>query len=85
MKRHALILSFAIGLAVGAPTQAAPLARQPTAIEVAATSPVELVGGGCGWGGTETIGKTVGETCAGAAALGIGGGDLSSHWLTRCI
>jgi len=47
---RALILALAGGLALAASVQAAPLAPQLKAIELGAALPMELVGGGCGWG-----------------------------------
>ena len=38
-----LILALAGGLALGAPAQAAPLAPDPTSIELSAAPPIELV------------------------------------------
>jgi len=72
---RALILTFALGLALAASAQAALLAPQPAAIELDAAPLAELVSGGWGGGGTGTIGKIAGETCVGVAALRTGGGD----------
>jgi hypothetical protein len=48
--------------------------------------PFEPVFEGCGWGGTATIGKTVGEICVGVAALTIGGGDPDANGPSlKCI
>jgi hypothetical protein len=47
---RALILAFVFGLALSASAQAAPHAPYPASIELGAAPPIELVGGGCGWG-----------------------------------
>ena len=47
---RALILTFALGLALAASAQAALLAPQPAAIELDAAPLAELVSGGYGWG-----------------------------------
>jgi hypothetical protein len=47
---RALILAFALGLALAASAHAALLAPKPTGIELGAAPPIELVDHGCGWG-----------------------------------
>src|SRR5262249_12556028 len=47
---RALILALAIGLALAASVQAAPLAHQPAAIEPDVARPIELIDHACGWG-----------------------------------
>jgi hypothetical protein len=49
-----VILAFALGLALAASAQAAPLASQPAKIEFGAAPPVELVRDGCGRGSHRT-------------------------------
>jgi hypothetical protein len=45
-----VIPAFVLGLALAAPAQAAPLPPTPTAIELGAGPPIELVRDGCGRG-----------------------------------
>ena len=45
-----LILAFAAGIVLAASAHAAPPAPQSKAIELGTAPPVELVGGGCGFG-----------------------------------
>ena len=47
---RALILALAVGLALAASAQAAPLAHQPAAIEPDVARPIELIDHACGWG-----------------------------------
>jgi hypothetical protein len=62
---RALTLAFAAGLTLAASVQAAPLAPQPNAIELSATTPRNWSPEAAGGAGTGTIGKTVGKPAKG--------------------
>ena len=48
---RAVVVAFVSGVALAAVSaHAAPLPPKPSAIELGAAPPVELVAGGCGWG-----------------------------------